>query len=284
MKMFKEAVLQGRNHGRRFSIDMRWHIDKRPKPIIVFLHGFKGFKDWGTFPLIAEILSDAGFVVIKVNFSHNGVTPNDPVDFTDLGAFAENRFSYELDDVRDVIDFIHSSSFRVPAIEINTDRIHLVGHSRGGATAIIYAADDDRIHSVCGWAAVCNLEDRWPQEALEKWKAAGVTFVPNARTGQEMPLKYDLVEDYLEHQERLNVRQRLQEMNKPIMLIHGTEDETVPLEDTLKATESMTHVDLKIIEGANHVFGGGHPYDETELPVHSRELISETINFLRNND
>jgi len=284
MKMFKEAVLQGHNHGRRFSIDIRWHIDRRPKPVIVFLHGFKGFKDWGTFPLIAEILSDAGFVVVKVNFSHNGVTPNDPVDFTDLDAFAENRFSYELDDVKDVIDYIQSTSFRVPSAEINTDRIHLIGHSRGGATAIIYAADDERIQSVCGWAAVCNLEDRWSQGALDLWKEAGITFVPNSRTGQDMPLKYDLVQDYLDNKERMNVCRRLEQMRQPVLLIHGTEDETVPLADTRKATEAIQHVNLKIIEGANHVFGGGHPFDETELPVHSRELISETIHFFRNTD
>ncbi|MEJ2005865.1 MAG: dienelactone hydrolase, partial [Cyclobacteriaceae bacterium] len=114
MKMFKEVILKGQNHGRRYSIDIRWTIDKRPKPVILFLHGFKGFKDWGTFPLIAEKLSDEGFVVVKMNFSHNGVTVDDPGNFNDLDAFAENRFSYELDDVKDTIDFICSSHFPVP--------------------------------------------------------------------------------------------------------------------------------------------------------------------------
>jgi hypothetical protein len=39
---------------------------------------------------------------------------------------------------------------------------------------------------------------------------------------------------------------------------------------------------LKIIAGADHVFGGKHPFPENEaLPEHSEELIQETIKFLR---
>jgi hypothetical protein len=39
---------------------------------------------------------------------------------------------------------------------------------------------------------------------------------------------------------------------------------------------------LKIIEGADHVFGGKHPFPEDEdLPKHSQELVDLTIEFLR---
>ena len=43
-------------------------------PLIIFCHGYKGFKDWGAWPLLSEALAASGFVVIKFNFSHNGGT------------------------------------------------------------------------------------------------------------------------------------------------------------------------------------------------------------------
>ena len=53
------------------------------KPIVIFSHGFKGFKDWGHFETVAKQFADAGFVFIKFNFSHNGTTPTDPLNCGD---------------------------------------------------------------------------------------------------------------------------------------------------------------------------------------------------------
>jgi len=40
-------------------------------PMIIFVHGFKGFKDWGTHHLVADYFSNNGFNFLKFNFSHN---------------------------------------------------------------------------------------------------------------------------------------------------------------------------------------------------------------------
>jgi predicted alpha/beta-fold hydrolase len=44
-----------------------------PRPAIVVVHGFKGFKDWGMFPPLAERLARAGFATITFNVSGSGV-------------------------------------------------------------------------------------------------------------------------------------------------------------------------------------------------------------------
>jgi hypothetical protein len=60
----------------------------RIKNCIIFVHGFKGFKDWGFGPYLAKYLSTKGFFVITFNFSHNGVSiPMD--EFTELDKFAQ---------------------------------------------------------------------------------------------------------------------------------------------------------------------------------------------------
>ena len=75
------------------------------KNLIIFTHGFKGFKDWGHFNLMSEQFANAGFDFLKFNFSHNGGTMEEPIDFPDLEAFGNNTFSIEQDDLNRVINF-----------------------------------------------------------------------------------------------------------------------------------------------------------------------------------
>ena len=44
-------------------------------------------------------------IFVKINFSHNGGTVSQPIDFPDLEAFGQNNFSLELDDLGLVIDW-----------------------------------------------------------------------------------------------------------------------------------------------------------------------------------
>ena len=63
-------------------------------PLLIFAHGFKGFKDWGFFPYLCEELARAGFYVLSFNFSHNGVGEN-MLEFDELDMFEKNTFSIE---------------------------------------------------------------------------------------------------------------------------------------------------------------------------------------------
>src|ERR1700710_2178612 len=91
--------------GRNMLMDLTYD-DAHPKaPLVIFAHGFKGFKDWGSHNLMANYFVEHGYRFLKFNFSHNGTTPDKPLDFADLIAFSENTFSIELDDLNAVIDF-----------------------------------------------------------------------------------------------------------------------------------------------------------------------------------
>ncbi|RZK32728.1 MAG: dienelactone hydrolase, partial [Hymenobacter sp.] len=89
-----EFVLTGTGHGRSFAADATYQAAAAAspavaaaKPVIVFVHGFKGFKDWGHFPLLARFFAEQGFVFIKLNLSHNGVVVGGTGDLEDLEAF-----------------------------------------------------------------------------------------------------------------------------------------------------------------------------------------------------
>ncbi|RMD98153.1 MAG: alpha/beta hydrolase, partial [Calditrichaeota bacterium] len=50
-----------------------WHRqDVRNAPVVLIMHGFKAFKDWGFFPDICARLTESGYVAINFNFSRNG--------------------------------------------------------------------------------------------------------------------------------------------------------------------------------------------------------------------
>ncbi len=284
MQLFKEVILTGTEHHRSFAVDIRWNTTQERKPLIIFVHGFKGFKDWGTFPLIADQFVENDFIFIKLNLSHNGVTPDSPMDYADLNAFSENTFSKELQDIQQVVDFVKSNRFPVPEDEADKDKVLMLGHSRGAAAALLHTAMDSRISGVCGWGAVVDLESRWPKPLLNEWKSKGVVHIPNSRTGQDMPMKYDIVEDYFANRDDYHIPSALARISVPVLLIHGTDDETVPLEETASVVNELPEIDIAIIDGANHVFGGSHPYTKAELPVHTMEMVQKTIQFFKTNE
>ena len=81
-------------------------------PCIILVHGFKGFKDWGFGPYIAEYLAKKGFFVITFNFSHNGVGDN-LSEFTELDKFADNTFSLEINELNELISAYLKGDFCV---------------------------------------------------------------------------------------------------------------------------------------------------------------------------
>lgn len=275
-----EIQLKNQN-GRPFLLDTRFIENDKKKPVILFFHGFKGFKDWGTFNLMADFLANAGFVFVKMNFSMNGTTPEQPVDFVDLEAFGNNNFSTELNDAGKVIDLLFSNESPVPSNEANLNHFYLMGHSRGGASALLKTAEDARVKAVITLAAVSDLASRYPEKMLEMWQKQGVLMVPNARTGQEMPMYYQIVEDYQRNEDRLDVLKSVGGIKVPVLSFHGTADESVTIDHLHQIQQFCPHAENVEVQGANHTFGGSHPYEKPELPGDTLAILDQIIVFLK---
>lgn len=275
----KNRIIQGK-HGKEILLDIYYSNNGRKKPVVLFAHGFKGFKDWGHFNRIASHFANKGFVFIKFNFSHNGTTTDKPTEFADLEAFAKNNYTIEQDDIDKVIEEL-LNGILLPTEEFDESDINLLGHSRGGAMAIVKASEDDRIKRVATWGAISFIGTRLDAKALRKWKKDGVTYFPNARTGQDMPMYYQILEDYETQKERYDVEKAAQRLKVPLLVVHGTKDETVPFAEAKILVSSAKNSKLIEIEGANHVLGGKHPFLKERLPQHTQIAVNATIEFLR---
>ena len=276
-----EDTLKSIHRNRPFLFDIRYKQTNHPKPVILFIHGFKGFKDWGHFNLIADYFAENDFVFCKLNLSHNGTTPEHPTDFTDLEAFGNNNFSIELDDIGVMISHLNSNALEVPEVEINVNALFVLGHSRGGGLAILKAYEDDRVKAIATLAAVSDLEKRWTEGFLEDWKEKGYQYVYNGRTKQDMPLYYQLIENLNANLDRLNIPKATKEIKQPALVIHGTADETLPLAMAKDLKHWNKKIELAIIEGAGHTFGGTHPFSKTEIPKHSLAFLKLTVTFFK---
>ncbi|WP_242920377.1 alpha/beta hydrolase family protein [Pontibacter liquoris] len=266
-------------HGRPFTADATFAQDGQPKPVVIFTHGFKGFKDWGHFNLLARYFAEQGFVFVKFNFAYNGTTVADDSDVHDLEAFGQNNFSLELDDMQALIDLLHDTQGPLQQKELDLSRIYLIGHSRGGGAVILKAAEDPRVKAVATWAAVNTFNQRWDELQMVDWKKEGVQWVLNSRTGQRMPLYYQIVENYFQNQDRLDIPRVIKKMQQPLLLLHGELDETLPTQMAHDLKRHKPDAELHLLPQADHSFGGKHPYDRDELPDAARAAADLSIAF-----
>lgn len=273
-------ILTGK-HGRSFLADFTFDEKQSSQPIVLFIHGFKGFKDWGAQPQIADYFASRGVAFARFNFAFNGTTVNRPDAFADHEAFGHNNFSKELDDTEVVINWLLERANGYPGV-LDAQRVYLIGHSRGGGTAILKAAEDKRIKKVVTWASVSEFGKFWKQDQMETIMREGVIYIQNTRTGESLPLYRQLYDDYQQHRERLFIPDRVASLTCPLLVIHGTADHSVPDASARELCRYQPAAGLRLIEGADHTFGARHPHTG-ELPSDLRIVCEETLDFFRKN-
>lgn len=264
------------SHGARVTFDCTWKISKTKMPVVIFCHGFKGFKDWGAWHLVADYMAREGFLFLKMNFSHNGVDPENLSEITRPDLFAKNTLSLELEDIKSVIQWLKGDEN--PLKENITDDIYIIGHSRGAATALIATIANSSIKKLAMWAPVADFTS-FIQDNDGKWKETGVKYILNSRTGERLPMNYTFVEDYLENETRLDPKKNISKMDKPLFLAHGTEDETLPIEHTRTMYRFVSHSIMIEVENAGHTFGVTHPHLDPTMPEPLELLAEETAEF-----
>lgn len=263
---------------RPILLDAGFKPTKKPKPIVIFAHGFKGFKDWGHFNDVMDFFISNECVFVKFNFSHNGGTAEQPIDFPDLEAFGKNTITKELNDVSHILDWIHTTE-ELPKEELDINDITLIGHSRGGGIAMLAASMDNRIKKIITWAAISDFERRLPPD-LSEWKAKGVVYIENARTKQQMPMYYSFVEDLFANKNTYNIENAIKKANQPHLIIHGDNDLTVHIEEAKELNEWNENADFKIITGANHTFDISHPHKAEQLSEAAKKVLTYSLAFI----
>lgn len=276
MKM-KSFVLDLKKEDRRIRGEVHLPEESGPHPVVMVCHGFKGFKEWGFFPHTARRLAQSGFAAITFNFSMNGVGDN-PETFGELEKFAHNTFSREQEDLQFLFQKLSEGALPF-ADSLDTDRLALLGHSRGGANSLLFALDHmESLRGVVLWNSVSQVDffsDELKKEILEKGQAS----IPNARTGQEMPIDREVLEDIEAHRERFDLLKRLPAFEKPILILQGEEDAAVPVQAAEALRQAAPRGELHLIPEAGHTFNAVHPFQGPTPELN--EALETSLRFCR---
>lgn len=236
-------------------IDVRAAGRTSPRPAVVVVHGFKGFKDWGMFPPFAERLARAGFTAVTFDMSGSGV--DEAGDAVYPERFSRNTYAAELADLATVMDALAQGRLDVAPPE----DVGLVGHSRGGGVAVLHAARDARVRSLVTWSAIASIV-RWDEAERRAWRERGHLDVVNARTRQVMPLTTAVLDEIERPGAELEIIRAARDIAVPWLVVHGTEDEAVSIADAeqLHTASGRPTTQLLRIDGAGHTFGAAHPW------------------------
>ena len=224
-------------------------LPERPRALVVVVHGFKGFKDWGFFPWLGQRLTQHHLAVCRFNMSRSGIG-DDPETFTRLDLFEDDTYSTQLDDLRRVIAHVQAEVPKIPTF--------LLGHSRGGGIAILGANDVPRLEGVVVWSPIARV-DRWDDATIRQWRKDGVREEVNQRTKQVMRMSTRILDDFDANRERLDISAAASRLNAPLLVVHGGRDESVPVEEGRQLAATAPDGSIAVIDRAGHTFNAIHP-------------------------
>jgi uncharacterized protein len=220
-----------------------------PRALVVIVHGFKGFKDWGFFPWTAQRLMQHRLAVVRFNMSRCGIG-EDSETFDRLDLFEHDTYSTQLRDLGAVVRHAQREFPSLPTF--------LLGHSRGGGVALLAAQDVPYLRGVITWAAISRV-DRWDDATKRDWRKRGVLEVENARTKQIMRMSPVILDDYDANASRLDVLAAVDRLRVPLLVLHGGRDESVPVEEGHLIGSRAHEPSLIVVGRASHTFNAIHP-------------------------
>lgn len=281
--MIQKNLVLTQKASKSIVFDVFFNKTEKQKPLVIFCHGYKGFKDWGSWNLVAEAFKAAGLFFVKFNFSHNGGTTENPIDFPDLEAFAQNNYTKELNDLEAVLNYFLAKN-NTYKHEIDTNNVTVIGHSRGGGISILKASEYSRITNLITWASVCDFAKRTATIGnLKTWKKEGVKYVLNGRTKQQMPHNYQFYENFKANEARLNIEASVKKLNIPFLIIHAKNDPSVNCNEAKQLHAWKKNSQLLLIENSDHVFGAKHPWKEPKMPLALKTVVENSIEYILKN-
>lgn len=220
-------------NGQGERMDVAFHPGERGDALLILGHGVTGDKDRPLLVALAEGLAARGWPCLRISFSGNGQSE---------GRFVDSCISKEVGDLQSVLTAVPEGV-----------RVAYAGHSMGGAVGVMTAAVDGRIRVLISLAGMTHTADFVRREFGEVVPDQGFMW-----DEEGCPLSGSFVQDLHAIGNTLAAAARVRQ---PWLLIHGGDDDVVPVLDGRDAWEAAGCVKEWLeIPGAGHSFGPeSHP-------------------------
>ncbi len=206
--------------------------DATPRAWALFAHCFTCSKDTKAAAYIARALADAGFGVLRFDFTGLGGSGGD---------FSNTHFSSNVDDLVAAADWLRTHH-GAPAL--------LVGHSLGG-TAVLAAAEriaDARAVATVG--APCD-----PAHVTHQFSSDLPVIERNGQAlvklaGREFTIRRSFIDDVSGQPQAARIRA----LRRPLLVLHAPADTVVTIDNARRLFEAAMHPKSFVaLDGADHL-------------------------------
>ena len=208
-----------------------------PRAFALFAHCFTCGKDLRSAGRLASAMTDAGFAVLRFDFTGLGSSG---------GEFANTNFSSNTADVLAAVDWLRTEH-AAPQL--------LVGHSLGGAAVLVVAGDVDEVRAVVTIGAPASTQHlaQLFVDDVDEIAAEGEACVSLA--GRPFTIKQQFLDDLEVHA----VADRIAAMQTPLMVMHSPIDNTVGVENAAEIFAAARHPKSFVsLDGADHLLSDPH--------------------------
>lgn len=253
--------------------------DGMPRGVILIAHGFKGYKDYGMFPRIAQTVAERGYVAHRFNFSHSGMT-NAVETFERPDLFEQDTWNRQIEDYRGVIDALAAGEIEGAGLPFV-----MFGHSRGGVSALLTAgrsADDPSLPQPAGVATAASPStcNSFTEEQAAALLRDGFIESPSARTGQTLRVGKAYLQEQIDDPAGHDLPAMTSRIRVPLLIMHGTDDPTVPVSCAAALGEAARSATVMRIAGGDHVFNTPNPLpDDAPSSPQLEELLNAICEF-----
>jgi alpha-beta hydrolase superfamily lysophospholipase len=259
---------------------VRFKDDNNLKPAVIFLHGFKSFKNWGFIPFTCEQLAEKNYIAISFDFSLNGIVDEDKPWF-DPELFSKQTISSHVTDFEDITKLITShSDILGNSLDKWNGKIFTIGHSMGGAISLLGSQITNKTDKIVLWASVSRL-DRNTVRQKEIWKKSGFADVKISITGQVLPLDYNYIIDKEDNFKGKSIVENTQKIEVPVLILHAEHDLIVKKNEAQELFSAVNHNQkskLIVIGKTGHTFGEKHPFEGPGTAFNN--VLNNTFEFL----
>jgi uncharacterized protein len=201
---------------------------------IVLAHCFTCSKHVKIMRSICDALAESGFLVLRFDFSGSGESE---------GKFEDANYTKEMNDLDHAVDFIKTYGVK---------KIGALGHSMGSAVSILHGSRDSRIDSLCvvaGHSEANSIKEVFSPSDYEEIMKKGSKEVEIF--GKTVVMKREFFEDA----EQQDIKGALENFERPFCVIHGEDDEIIPVEHATKLYDfAAGKKEIQIIPKARHMF------------------------------
>lgn len=221
-------------------------------PLVIVVHGFTGHMEERHILAVSQAAREAGMATLRVEMYGHGKTD---------GSFEHHTI---LDWVLDLL-YVISYAEKLPFVS----DIYLMGHSQGGLTLMLAAGlKADRIRAIIPLSPAISIRER-----CRSGKLFGGTFDPD-RIPDSLTLGSGRVisGDYIRTGKDLPIEQAIDAFHGPVLIVHGTADESVPVRCSSWAAKRYQNAKLVLIDGDTHCYD--HHLDQVTEAV--TDFLSRT--------